>query len=140
MVLVLRIPPQIALQTFAEARGYDIERQNYINSIFSHQTNFDLRQLTLQNSRWGADDDINATVPMPSPEILTRQFGRRHHHHNHHYQHSRGGRRSHDQNEFAWHNGVRQGGSRYENNYSHRNQYDNKYRGRRRNDYQNYSN
>lgn len=116
MVLVLHIPPQEALQSFAEARGYDIERQNYINSIISHQSNFDLRQLTLQNSRWNSgrnesENSEDSSIPMPSPEVLTQQISRQFHH-------RRGGDRSHQNNQFAWQNGVRQGrgGGRYRGN------------------------
>jgi hypothetical protein len=49
MVLVLRIPPLDALKIFASARGYEIERENYIDGITSNYTNFDLRRLVLQN-------------------------------------------------------------------------------------------
>lgn len=131
MVLVLRIPPQEALQTFAEARGYNIERQNYINSIISHEMNFDLRQLTMENSRWSstknqAETTEDVTVPMPIPEILTQQISRQfrqdhHYHHHDHHDQRRGGDRPHQErsNQFASQNGVRQGrggGGRYRGN------------------------
>lgn len=107
MVLVLRIPSQIALQSFAEARGYDIERPNYINSIISHQSNFVLRQLTTQNSRWSSaiettEESIAEAAVVPIPENLTEEIGRE-------YQNRYRSDRSHHRNQFSLQNGVRQG-------------------------------
>jgi len=44
MVLVLSIPPNEAIKRFAEARGYEIERENYISSIKLHDANSILKQ------------------------------------------------------------------------------------------------
>ncbi|CAG9804074.1 unnamed protein product [Chironomus riparius] len=44
MVLVLSIPPNEAIKRFAEARGYEIERENYISSIKLHDSNSNLKQ------------------------------------------------------------------------------------------------
>lgn len=49
MALVLRIPPNDALRFFATARGYEIERENYVKGITRNFTNYDLRRLALQN-------------------------------------------------------------------------------------------
>lgn len=44
MVLVLSIPPNEAIKRFAEARGHEIERENYISSIKLHDSNSNLKQ------------------------------------------------------------------------------------------------
>lgn len=44
MVLVLSIPPNEAIKRFAEARGYEIERENYISSIMLHDSNLILKK------------------------------------------------------------------------------------------------
>lgn len=112
MVLVLRIPPQEALQTFALARGYDIERQNYINSIISHEINFDLREQVMQNSRWNSNrletenTDDNNPEAIPSPEILTQEISRQPYHRR---DRDRQHLERYQNNLFASQNGVRQG-------------------------------
>jgi hypothetical protein len=44
MVLVMQILPHVALKSFSEARGYEIERKNYISSIISHDKNLELKK------------------------------------------------------------------------------------------------
>lgn len=113
MVLVLQIPPHIALQTFAEARGYNIERQNYINSINSHSTNNHLRTRLLmpQQSRLNDfPDEIERG--MPDPEIITCDIASDFH-----------SRDRNHQSELSWRSDVQQGhhrSSRYNssNDYS----------------------
>lgn len=65
MVLVLRIPPTEALQTFADARGYDIERENYINSIISHHENSELQKTIIEGN-------YPRSIPLPIREYPSR--------------------------------------------------------------------
>lgn len=52
MVLVMSVAPSIALKQFAEARGYEIERENYIKSIISHEkNNYLMRAISQSRSR-----------------------------------------------------------------------------------------
>lgn len=51
MVLIQRIPARIALKAFADARGYEIERKNYIHSIISHDKNEELKKLVNPGKR-----------------------------------------------------------------------------------------
>lgn len=50
MVLVQQMPPHIALKKFADARGYEIERKNYVSSIIAHHKNLELKNLLNQES------------------------------------------------------------------------------------------
>lgn len=50
MVIMLQIPPREALRIFAIARGHDIERKNYVDSIISHDGNLYLKNMIEMNS------------------------------------------------------------------------------------------
>lgn len=60
MVLVLSIPPDEAMKRFSEARGYDIERKNYISSIRLHEVNAKLKQT------------VNTTLPVRVPGLSNK--------------------------------------------------------------------
>lgn len=80
MVLVLRIPPNVAMQNFANARGYNIERQNYINCIISHEENSNLQKMIVEsNSRWSSNPTTSVPIresafPIPMAHSSLRDY------------------------------------------------------------------
>lgn len=143
MVLVLRIPPREALKTFADARGYDIERENYINSIISHHENSDLQKIIIENNSRLAPN----LIPLPIRENPRHRFddyyqGRsryQNYNEDRNYHQSRSQHRYHSFQPPASHrSGARQSNfDHYHRDKSFNRSYSSR---RRRDDYQNYNN
>lgn len=143
MVLVLRIPPQEALQSFADARGYDIERENYINSIISHHENSDLQKMIIENNSRLAPNSIPLPIREHSRNRSDDYYRGRSRHQNYYeernYHQSRSQHRYHPFHPPASHrSGARQSNSgHYQRDKSFNRSYSSR---RRRDDNQNYNN